>query len=117
MKVDGNQSKLRRAVSMQFSPFLVKHHITSRKTCHPATIKKVLLDFRGHGIDFPKSCQAIVILREIFDALGDRTSEEMASMLTSQDAEAMTSCRPELTQASHRGIDNQSRYSRDTVCR
>lgn len=116
MEVKGNQPKLHRAVFDAVLPFLrgEPHHIMEDRS--RGRLKKWSCWISGAaGIDFPGARQVAVILREVFDALGDRISKEIAIMLTSRDAGAMTAADLNRHKRNHWGIENRSHYPRDTV--
>jgi hypothetical protein len=68
-------------------------------------------------IDFPGAAQAAIIIRETFEASGDRVGKEMALVLTSQDARKITAAALNRHKRSHWGIENKSHYPRDVVYR
>ena len=118
MTVKGNQPTLQRTVFDAVLPLLKEkpHDIMEdrsrgrRKTWSCWTAD-------ADGIDFPGAAQAAIIIREIFEASGDRIGKEFALLLTSADSERMNAAALNLHKRSHWGIENKSHYPRDTVYR
>jgi predicted transposase YbfD/YdcC len=118
MTVKGNQPGLRRSVSGMVLPVLQgePHDIIEeysrgqrkRWSCWAADASE---------IDFPGAAQAAIIIRETFEASGDRVGKEMALVLTSQDARKMTAAALNRYKRSHWGTENKSHYPRDVVYR
>lgn len=68
-------------------------------------------------IDFPASSQAALILREVFEASGQRVSKEIALMITSSPPSKTTAADVNRNTRNHWVIENKSHYIRDTVYR
>lgn len=69
------------------------------------------------GIDFPAASQVALILREIFEASGQRVSKEIALMITSGPPLKMTAADVNRNTRNHWVIENKNHYVRDTVYR
>lgn len=69
------------------------------------------------GIDFPEASQVALILREVFEASGQRVSKEIALMITSSPPSKMTAADVSRNTRNHWVIENKSHYIRDTVYR
>lgn len=71
----------------------------------------------ANGIEFPHLRQVACILREAFNAAGEKISKEAAIVITSAKPENMTATDISRHVRNHWGIENGSHYIRDTVYR
>jgi predicted transposase YbfD/YdcC len=69
------------------------------------------------SIDFPGLEQAAIIIRDTFTAAKERTSKEMAIVITSSPPSEMSAADMSKHKRNHWGIENKSHYPRDVVYR